>query len=43
MKKNILLVDDHPMVRRGVAQLIMGEDDLHFCGEAENKSKRSKP
>ena len=30
----ILLVDDHPIVRQGVAQLIDREPDLKVCGEA---------
>lgn len=32
----ILLVDDHPIVREGLAQLINREDDLTVCGEAED-------
>lgn len=31
----VLVVDDHPIVRRGVTQLINGEPDLEVCGEAE--------
>jgi len=30
---NILLVDDHPMLRKGVAQLISLEDNLNVMGE----------
>ncbi len=30
----ILIVDDHPIVRRGLAQLISQEPDLEVCGEA---------
>ncbi|MDR9439032.1 MAG: two-component system response regulator NarL [Halomonas sp.] len=30
----ILLIDDHPLLRRGVAQLLELEDDLHLAGEA---------
>lgn len=30
----ILIVDDHPIVRRGLAQLIGDEADLEVCGEA---------
>lgn len=33
-KKSILLVDDHPLLRRGVAALIRTEPDLDVCGEA---------
>jgi len=35
-KKRILIVDDHPMMRQGLAQLIGAEPDLAVCGEAEN-------
>jgi DNA-binding NarL/FixJ family response regulator len=35
-KKRILIVDDHPMMRQGLAQLISMEPDLAICGEAEN-------
>ncbi|MEA3367308.1 MAG: response regulator transcription factor, partial [Planctomycetota bacterium] len=31
----VLIVDDHPVVRRGLAQVLGGTDDLAFCGEAE--------
>jgi len=31
----ILLVDDHPIVRRGLRELIEQEPDLDVCGEAE--------
>jgi DNA-binding NarL/FixJ family response regulator len=33
-KKRVLLVDDHPMLRKGVAELINGENALEVCGEA---------
>ena len=32
----ILVVDDHPLVRRGLASLIAQEEDLRVCGEAES-------
>jgi DNA-binding NarL/FixJ family response regulator len=35
-KKRILVVDDHPMMRQGLAQLVGAETDLIICGEAEN-------
>ena len=35
-KKRILLVDDHPLLRQGIAQLINEESDLMVCGEAED-------
>lgn len=34
MKKKVLLVDDHPIVRHGLRQLIDQEDDLMVCSEA---------
>ncbi len=35
-KAQILLVDDHPLLRTGVAQLIALEEDLETIGEASN-------
>ena len=32
----ILLVDDHPMMRRGLRDLLELEDDLEMVGEAGN-------
>ena len=34
-KYRVLLVDDHPIVRQGLARLIEREADLSVCGEAE--------
>jgi DNA-binding NarL/FixJ family response regulator len=34
-KYRVLLVDDHPIVRQGLALLIDREGDLSVCGEAE--------
>ena len=34
-KTNILVVDDHPMMRQGLVQLIDNESDLAVSGEAE--------
>ncbi|MGC9326481.1 MAG: response regulator transcription factor [Candidatus Hinthialibacter sp.] len=36
MKKKVLLVDDHPIVRHGMKQLIDQEDDLCVCSEADS-------
>jgi DNA-binding NarL/FixJ family response regulator len=35
-QKRIFIVDDHPMMRQGLAQLISAEADLTVCGESEN-------
>ena len=35
-KNRIFIVDDHPIVRKGLAQLINQEEDLLICGEADN-------
>ena len=34
-KKRIMVVDDHPIVRQGLALLINREPDMLVCGEAE--------
>lgn len=34
-KKSIFIVDDHPVVRQGLALLINREPDLGVCGDAE--------
>jgi len=36
-KSKILLVDDHPLVREGVANLVNHEPDLEVCGEAASE------
>ncbi len=33
---NVVIVDDHPIVRQGLAQLLKQEADLRVCGEAED-------
>ena len=35
-RKKVFIVDDHPLIRRGLAQLIAQESDLSVCGEAES-------
>lgn len=35
-KKKVLVVDDHPIIRQGLALLINRESDLTVCGEAED-------
>jgi DNA-binding NarL/FixJ family response regulator len=36
-KIKILLVDDHPLVREGLVNLISQQSDLEICGEAANE------
>ena len=38
-KAKVLIVDDHPIVRQGLCQLLNGESDFVVCGEAENARK----
>jgi DNA-binding NarL/FixJ family response regulator len=38
-KKRIVIVDDHPMMRQGLGQLIDHEPDLMTYGEAENAAQ----
>jgi DNA-binding NarL/FixJ family response regulator len=38
-RKRVLLVDDHAVVRFGIAQLVNKQSDLVVCGEEENASK----
>jgi DNA-binding NarL/FixJ family response regulator len=35
-RTRVLIVDDHPIVRQGLAQMINQEVDLMVCGEAED-------
>jgi len=35
-RRQVLIVDDHPIMRQGLCQLIDNEPDLAVCGEAEN-------
>ena len=38
-KANVLLVDDHPLVREWLATLINQQADLQVCGEADSAPK----
>ena len=38
-RKRILLVDDHAVVRFGIAQLVNRQPDLVVCGEQEDARK----
>jgi DNA-binding NarL/FixJ family response regulator len=38
-KARVLLVDDHPILRKGLAQLINQETDMTVCGECEEAPK----
>ncbi len=38
-RKRLLIVDDHPMLRERLAQVIQAEPDLVVCGEAEDCSQ----
>jgi len=35
-RKKVLIVDDHPVMRQGVAEVIEHESDLTVCGQAED-------
>jgi DNA-binding NarL/FixJ family response regulator len=34
-KRRVLVIDDHPIFRQGIAELINHENDIEVCGEAE--------
>ncbi len=36
VKRRVFIVDDHPIVRQGLAQLINNESDLEVCGHGED-------
>jgi len=38
-KRGVLVVDDHPFMRAGIAQLIERQADLSVCGEAGNPAE----
>jgi DNA-binding NarL/FixJ family response regulator len=37
--KRVLIVDDHPMTRYGIAQLLQREPNLEVCGESETAAQ----
>ncbi len=39
-KSTVFIVDDHPIVRQGLALLINREPDLAVCGDAEEAGFR---
>lgn len=39
MKRKVLVVDDHPIVREGLTQMINREPDLTVCGNAEDMQR----
>ncbi len=39
MRKKIVIIDDHPIVRQGLAQLINQAKDLQIIGEAESTAE----
>ncbi len=42
LPRKILIVDDHPLLRGGLGQLINAEDDLEVCGDAEDAAEALK-
>jgi DNA-binding NarL/FixJ family response regulator len=38
-KNRVFIVDDHPLVREGLSNLINGQDDLIVCGEAKDSAQ----
>ncbi len=36
MTTRIYIVDDHPLVRQGLSQIVANEADMEICGEAED-------
>jgi DNA-binding NarL/FixJ family response regulator len=39
LKHRVFIVDDHPLVREGLTNLINGQNDLIVCGEAKGSSE----
>jgi len=38
-KRSVFIVDDHPLVREGLTNLINGQSDLAVCGEAKDSAE----
>jgi DNA-binding NarL/FixJ family response regulator len=38
-KSRVFIVDDHPLVREGLTNLINGQNDLNVCGEAKDSAQ----
>jgi len=38
-KRSVFIVDDHPLVREGLTNLINGQNDLSVCGEAKSSAE----
>src|SRR4029453_5477888 len=38
-KSRVFIVDDHPLVREGLTNLINGQDDFTVCGEAKDSAE----
>ena len=38
-KARVLIVDDHPIIRQGLSQLLNQQPDFTICGETEDGSK----
>src|SRR5207247_3431818 len=38
-KSRVFVVDDHPLVREGLTNLINGQDDLIVCGDAKDSAQ----
>jgi DNA-binding NarL/FixJ family response regulator len=41
-KHKVLVVDDHPIVRRGLVELIAMESDMEVCGQADDMAEAIK-
>ena len=38
-KTRVLIIDDHPMMRRGIRDALAAEPDLEICGEAADTAE----